>query len=310
MHVPMPVVSADEKIPFKEHRKGLDTFVEVEPGAEYFLSVQRVGLAFKGCLGCRARVDGEEISNTRAYFKQMNDNSSIHYLGISVFSNDTTKIKKALQFVTVPVTTCSATTYNTDERSAIAASGTSGMGKIELDVSEVIEMKYRNRKTIPYKECFSVTPRITVENEAFIIRNKDVRSVKGNYTYSQKRNNCMKYVIKKRKLLYTITLHYCATPGLIAVGILPKPPLWQYQRQLFPERLTANKKQELEEMNVVSVTRNSKGIEVIEIHDDHDDVDTDNDNEESKSDGNDDQPFKPSTLPPKFSARANAIFYG
>ncbi len=304
--IQLQVVSADEKIPFKEHRKGLDTFVEVEPGAEYFLSVQRVRLAFKGRLVCRARVDGERVPY-RVFLEQMCDNSSIHYIGIPVFSHDT-KIRKALRFVTAPVTT-----YTTDERSAIAASGTSGMGKIELDVSEVIKMERWNFKSIPYKECFSATPSITVENEAFITRNKNVRSINGNYTYSKKRNkDNMKRVIKKEKLLYTITLHYCATPGLIAVGVLPKPPLWQYQRQfLFPERLSADQKLvELDKMNVVSVTHNCKGIEVIEIHDDDGDADSTMDNEESKSDGNDEQPFKPSTLPPKFSARANAIFYG
>lgn len=36
--------------------------------------------------------------------------------------------------------------------------------------------------------------------------------------------------MNKGQHLYTITLNYCSTLGLIEAGVLPKPGLWQHHR--------------------------------------------------------------------------------
>lgn len=52
------IVTAEEKIPFKEHKNGLNTYVEVEPDAEYFLSVRKVRSSSTDCL-VTLEIDGK-----------------------------------------------------------------------------------------------------------------------------------------------------------------------------------------------------------------------------------------------------------
>ena len=70
--------------------------------------------------------------------------------------------------------------------------------------------------------------------------------------------------------VYSKVLYYCAAPGLIAVGVLPKPPLWDHHRQLFPQNLRTEDKEKLEKINIVSIKRNRKGNEIIELGEDDD----------------------------------------
>jgi hypothetical protein len=86
--------------------------------------------------------------------------------------------------------------------------------------------------------------------------------------------------------LYTITLYYCATPGLIAVGVLPKPPLWDYHRMVKPANTTAEEKEKLDKV-VVSVKHNRKGNEILELNE-SDDSDSDT-YEDMENDQNSDQ---------------------
>jgi hypothetical protein len=44
------IVSAEDKVPFKEHKKGLKTYVEVEPDAEYILHVTSTRRLDRHCL--------------------------------------------------------------------------------------------------------------------------------------------------------------------------------------------------------------------------------------------------------------------
>jgi hypothetical protein len=39
---------------------------------------------------------------------------------------------------------------------------------------------------------------------------------------------------KRGELLHSVTLKYCTVVGLIQAGLLPKPPLWEFQRLLYP----------------------------------------------------------------------------
>jgi hypothetical protein len=51
------LVHADTKLPFKEHIKDGNVYVEVEPDEEYFICMQRVGNAHQGILLAVASVD-------------------------------------------------------------------------------------------------------------------------------------------------------------------------------------------------------------------------------------------------------------
>ena len=59
------LVSADggdtgTNTPFMEHTKGSKTYVEVEPDAEYFLSIRKVQVS-SSALVCEFKVDGEHL---------------------------------------------------------------------------------------------------------------------------------------------------------------------------------------------------------------------------------------------------------
>ena len=53
------LVKADTKKPFKEQTKNGQTYVEVEPEVEYYISIQMLGIARSGDLIARCLVDGK-----------------------------------------------------------------------------------------------------------------------------------------------------------------------------------------------------------------------------------------------------------
>ena len=65
----------------------------------------------------------------------------------------------------------------------------------------------------------------------------------------------------KGEHLYTITLNYCAAPGLIAVGVLPPPPR---AKEITAKNYAAK---------IVSVKRNRNGSELLKLEDNDDDDD-------------------------------------
>jgi len=162
-----------------------------------------------------------------------------------------------------------------------------GMGKIKLKVHHAIPT---GRSTLADMKSSSFTAStINSVDKASVTMKKNLRSGEG---HSVETNQCDSNALYQKYRtgahLYTITLHYCATPGLIAVGVLSKPPLWDYHRMLKPAKTTAEQKEKLEKA-VVSMKRNRKGSEILELNESDDD-DSDNDtDEDTKHDENHDQ---------------------
>ena len=71
--------------------------------------------------------------------------------------------------------------------------------------------------------------------------------------------------------LYTITLYYCAGPGIIAVGVSvsTKPPLWTFARMLHPATTRAKEKKPIEE-GAVSTKNDENRREILLLDDDSD----------------------------------------
>jgi len=250
------IVSAEDKIPFKEHKKGLNTYVEVEPDAEYFVSVRRVRDSTEQVM-CKIMVDDQSLGR-KFYSKKAT--ASAKFCGISSRSKGV-KTNKALKFVKASFTSGD----NTDTGSTMA-----GMGKIEMNVNKAIltgQQSSRSRDTIKQKSF--VTSTIEMVDKASVTMKKNLRSGEGliveTSTYDSNKVT-KKYIHSKGDSLCKITLHYCATPGLVAVGVLPKPPLWDHARMLKPAMSTAKEKKKLDKA-VVSVNRNHNGIEILELDD-------------------------------------------
>eukprot|EP00536_Pseudo-nitzschia_multiseries_P010060 jgi/Psemu1/306981/fgenesh1_kg.295_\ len=245
------VSAEDKKTPFKEHQKGLNTYVEVEPDAEYFISVRRIKTS-PTILRYNLSIDGKCLGYWR--FVRVSDLSTklrgiwSRTKGISTH--------KALRFVKASFESPEAGNPTTR----------AGMGEIRMDVRESFPTGKKMKKTMDFKSSFQVST-IQCNMNARVTMKKALRSGEGNFEIKQ---NCSerRSIYRDGPILYSITLYYCATPGLIAVGVLPKPPpLWLWQRTRSPATTTAEEKRYLEKL-VLSVKRNRDGNEILELRDD------------------------------------------
>jgi hypothetical protein len=282
------LVSADGKRPFKEHKKGTNTFVEVEPYAEYLLSVRRVGESVRNTLKCLFSVDGKDLGWYKNF--PLGCDSSPEFIGI-YSESDGFSFQKALRFAKAP--------FIVDRSITNVRSTLAGIERVKVTVFELIHDGYAERactehedqhssKTQPKKSPFAAIPSIAVDIKTAEALKKNIRSTEGSHLYGtgimlqqKKRSNAkvggIKFnSVKRTKIrekfkevrLYTIILHYCAAPGLVAVGVLPKPPFcWKHARMNFPQQLTRKEEKKLEKVNVISVKRNRKGNEIIELGD-------------------------------------------
>jgi hypothetical protein len=214
---------------------------------------------------CEFKVDGKLLGHRRAI---SGPSHSASFDGIFSRKNGVDSMK-ALKFVKA-----SFTSEDLGSGSTMA-----GMGKVELVVSEAILQG--TKRLSNHEGAFVKTSSIKIDHEAPITKKKNLRSGEGNSversTYKYDMNASYKNHVKGNHL-YTITLHYCAAPGLIAVGVLPA---WDHLRRVKPSKVTAKKKAKLEKA-VISVKRNRNGNEILELAD-TDDSDSDDDEDEDEN---------------------------
>jgi hypothetical protein len=272
------IVSAedDNKTPFKEwnSKTNRKTYVEVEPDAEYFLSVE-MAQPSSTSLYCDYYVDGKYLGYHDTF-------PATHILnrpmirGIFSRSNSTVTTMKALKFVKASFHSSNSKDY-VGFGSAIGA----GMGVIEMKVYQAIENGYTSTGNEKRFTSSFTTSSIDIEDGAFVTMKKNLRTGEGNKSVVTKYSNMngVKMTYLKGPQLYTIPLYYCATLGLVSVGILPKPPAWDYHRMVKPSKLTAEEKQQVEK-GITNVSQNEGGKDVLELND-SDDSDSDNDDGDS-----------------------------
>jgi len=253
------LVSAEDKNPFKEHQKAGKTYVEVEPGAEYFLSIQKLRRSSTH-LSSEYKIDGRFLGYMHTWGVGPYDKM---HTGL-VSRSKGVEQNKALKFIEA-----SFSTGNTGVGSTRA-----GMGTVEVVVSTAIYDGQYVAKN--FNSSFAAST-IKFEDEAPVTMKKNVRSDKGHCqeetTYDARK---IKRHYRKGDHRYTITLYYCATPGLIAVGILPKPPAWEWLRMIKPSNITAEEKEKLDKA-VISEKHNRNGNAILELAD----SDSDSDDEDS-----------------------------
>ena len=223
------LVSAEDKQPFQEHQKGGKTYVEVEPDAEYYLGVRKVRQS-SARLKCEYIIDGKNLGYNRTIGRAPNN---MFHTGLVSWSKGVEQ-NKALKFVKASFT-------SGDEG---IGSTMAGMGTIELKVSTAIYDGQYARSN--FTTSFT-TPTIKMEDQSGVTMKKNVRSDAGSCVEtSVYGSNETYHRYRAGEHLYSITLYYCATPGLIAVGVLPKPPAWEWQRMTKPSKLSAEEKQKLD----------------------------------------------------------------
>jgi len=271
---------------FQEHTgTNGKTYVEVEPDTEYFLSIQKIRSSSSSAQVLSFIVDGKDLGFSTTMLPHHVHNPPLLY-GIESELNGV-QTSKALKFVKAAFTTTPSTrTDDGSNTNSTVASSRAGMGKIEMVVCEGIDAGMVDRLDFNAASSFTASSiqmdATTPTSNADITKKKNLRSGVGCSTVSRAKAESKQYrAYAKGAVMYTITLYYCAAPGLIAVGILPKPPFWTQVRKDHPAQTSATEKQKIEN-GIISIKSNNNGEHVLELNDDSSDTEDEDNGDEDE----------------------------
>jgi hypothetical protein len=216
------LVEASTRVAFTEHLKDGQVYAEVEPEAEYFISFQQVARLPKESYLVLFYVDGNSIGWCYPV-EEARQTIDAEPQIVGLYSNENGVWgDRALKFVKPRI---NAANHDTPPPCL--------MGKVEVyvyegEVGEAISTKPRTSKVlgVPSVDAGINSSKATMKN---------VRSGEGSTLLpARKPASRPKKPASRpwvnRKLVEVITLHYCATPGLIHVGVLPKPDIYTHHR--------------------------------------------------------------------------------
>lgn len=213
------LVDAETKIPFREHtcEKDGQLYVEVEPNAEYLI---KISSDTERPVSCCPKVDGEPLG----YIVTLMKRNGPSYRGL--WSSDGTRdITWALRCQKTPV-------VKADSPCSVSPSPF-WTGKVEVELYEAIALN-----TVEPIQSFQpswIGGDVTyTQGVSDVCKKTGVKSVTGSIAETTKRGITRVYA--KGRYLETISLNYCTTVGLIHVGVLPKPPMWDFHRLQHPRK--------------------------------------------------------------------------
>jgi hypothetical protein len=238
--VTIELVDAAAKIPFKEHTKDGEVYVEVEPDAEYFIKLAKNEKTRSKWLELTA--DGTDLGYYVEYLKDGCHSEGLYGLR-SVANGIESDI--ALKFVEPPRA----------KKGKVVGTGASvlpPMGSVKLDVYKVVSGGYRKIEKRSKSEAKEIQPvtmsawdDLTVSDD--IEAKKLLRSAKGTTTLTWGRKAPAKTpddrasrerrkVYERGDLVDTIVLHYGTAAGLLKAGVLEtrrgavQPPVAKKQK--------------------------------------------------------------------------------
>jgi hypothetical protein len=209
------LVDAINKIPYKEHTKDGKTYVEGEPDAEYFVSLQKIAVLPEDHYIVHLFVDDQNLG---WYVKRDGDEIDEEPNCFGLFQRvKKVKSSKALKFVKPQIVVSDETEHNSTSQ---AVFGTVTV-KIYKASSERFKMKSKgnySRSLLPTSVNFSgPVPAVAA---------KISRSGEGDSIAERERRSSSLFSYRKcEELVSEIILHYCSAVGLIHVGVLPKPDI-------------------------------------------------------------------------------------
>jgi len=216
------VDAAATEFSFKEHTaKDGTAYIEVEPDAEYFLKVG-INSDFEN-ITYTIQVDGEDLG----YYGTNTSCQEIHGLWSLEKGQETFK---ALKFRGLYDKTEEETTFCAPNDS----NGVDWVGEIVVSFFEHIELQ-GNYSAKDVKSTWRGSQQNLNCN-----KKKLVKSGKGTITKTKDASRSIKNW-KVGKIIETITVKYCTTVKLINIGVLAKPPHWNWARMNFPHVELDNK---------------------------------------------------------------------
>ena len=206
------IVEANTKAPFKEHKKADQVYVEVEPGLEYYVNVMKTGTSLPYNTYIEIWIDNKFLRYTKS-----TKSTALHreprYCGLRSVRNGCST-HTALKFESPREVVCDSSVTCPDKL----------MGTLEIKVFR------DNRKEIEVKANFNWNGVLELSSKVQVASNDDIKGKKvlrttaGTSSLSKtKVTSCRAYSEQPGELVDTITLKYCATPGLVAAGVLDRP---------------------------------------------------------------------------------------
>jgi hypothetical protein len=217
------LVDAQTKAPYKEHNKDGKTYAEVEPDAEYLISIQRIRAVSFGDknIFVRFNVDGKRLSWVTGYDSDYIDTEPVFY-GLYE-SQDGVASSRALRFVKPEIL----------DGTGSASTNEPMIGNIEVTTYEEVYTCADNSRR---QDKLGIMEAATVSSTSSegLSKAKFVRSAAGETMHLMTVTSTKSV---KGAMLETIMLHYCTVPGLIRVGVLPKPDnAWEAYKMMNPHK--------------------------------------------------------------------------
>jgi hypothetical protein len=208
------LAEAVSKRPFPEHSKDGQTYIEVEPDAEYFVSIRKVAFTPTPLI-VTIKVDGKRLGLRYRYHRCKS--SAPKYKGLANVKEDGTIYFCALKFVKP-----SLSRVGNEVEACRGNSNARSMGSVEINIYEGKERVIQQQTSIRPQENritdFGV-PQVAIATAGSGgSKKKCLRSRSGHESVASKVESAR---FKQKALLESTTLNYCATPGLIMAGIFP-----------------------------------------------------------------------------------------
>jgi len=207
-HFDFQIVSTDNnesgvKIPFMEHSNNGKTYVEVEPDAEYFLSVRQIRPSSTE-LYSEFSVDGKNLG----FHVLWPGGLSVDPVFLGIVSNtDGIETTKALKFV-------SATFTTDDNKTGSIPSSMAGMGQIQMIVSHGIFQGIERRRNFAVATSFEASS-IDIDcnnSDEFVTKKKKlaIRRWKHRNSFCQKRGRrILSFLWKRTSFVHNYVVLLC-----------------------------------------------------------------------------------------------------
>jgi hypothetical protein len=214
------IVEAQTKVPYKEHTKDGKTYAEVEPNAEYWISIQKVrAVSFRSQnILVMFKVDGKDLGWFKYYPHNYIDKEP-RCVGLCE-CKDGVVSSRALRFVKPEILAGIG-----------SASSEPMIGNMEVEIYEGVIIYVDNSR---HQDKLGIMEATTVSSRGGTAEAKFVRSAAGETTHLTPVTSAK--AVKGAKL-ETITLHYCTVPGLMHVGVVTKPDnIWEAYKMINPHK--------------------------------------------------------------------------
>lgn len=215
----------ETKLPYKEFQIGNDTYIEVEPGAQYFVDIQLI--KSDDVLDSAKQVKAHLIVDEHDHgcHAVIPSNGDLERMGM-YHQNEIRSLAFTLSRLNVVkeagVENGSCNSITPACGQVIVCFHEESAGCCPYDFCPTHAKLNLKALFLRYKEMASID--VTTSQEMELKNKKVMRSVEGTATISQ---NFNMIEVDFGRHLTTVTLNYCSAAGLIMVGALEKPyPEW------------------------------------------------------------------------------------